>query len=171
MKNNLNARTYAPAYPSSVAVLIAGAPVLLSFSIQNDGNVALRGLVAASSDLAAVTCDPPLPAQLDVGSSIACQGSHTVSQDELEQGSNSYSFAMQAVNLVPSSDGIGTSAFVRTSLLPAVQLPGFAAVQVQLSTGSCLKPFKARESWVTASSSTSLSAQDVTDTSSPTSRS
>lgn len=109
--------------------------------------MALRGLqvVASSSDLTAVTCEPSLTTQLEVGSSMTCQGRHTVSQDELEQGTNSYSFALQATNLVPSSDGIGIVAFVRTAPLPAVQLPGFAAVQVQISTVNCSKPFKARE--------------------------
>lgn len=130
-----------------VPVSAAGNAVQLSFAIQNDGNVALRGLQLSSpSDLTTLTCTPALgdTSSLSAGSSATCHGSRAVQQEELEKVSNSYEITLQAANVDPTG-ATSTSQYSKLAALPAVQLPAVAAVQAQLVTTGCQKPFKARE--------------------------
>lgn len=131
--------------PACFAASVAGDTAQLSFSVENNGNVALRGLqFLTSSDLTSVDCSPSLAATLAVGASLTCSGSRLVSQNELEKGRNSYQLTLQAVNIDPAGASTAT-VFSRQAILPAVQLPVITTMQVTVSTANCQKSTKARK--------------------------
>lgn len=70
----------------------AGDTIAYSYDVTNDGKVLLAGPVTVTDDHASVICPNvntvgDLDASLDPGESLACSGSHTVTQADLDAGS------------------------------------------------------------------------------------
>ncbi|MGD0249217.1 MAG: hypothetical protein ABSB75_09210, partial [Candidatus Limnocylindrales bacterium] len=69
---------------SSSASLSGPATVYYRLVVTNDGTVTISGVSIADALLGTLGCTPGQPADLSVGSSMTCTGSHAVTQAELD---------------------------------------------------------------------------------------
>jgi hypothetical protein len=119
--------------------LTAGAFVQHHVTIQNSGNVALRGLTPSLAD---ITCTPSLTDPLAAGGTTVCQGVHVVTQDEVEIGVSQLSVDVTAANIVPAT-GI---TFTQQVQLASVQLTAVASFSVVFAGAStCTAATRASE--------------------------
>ena len=65
---------------------IAGTVLHYTITATNDGNVTLSGVSISDPLLGALTCTPSQPASLAPGASLACTGTYTVTQADLDAG-------------------------------------------------------------------------------------
>lgn len=115
--------------------------MVYSFTLLNIGNVALRNvsISAPAGILVNITCSSAsLPSVLVVGLSYGCEGSHTVTQEEVEAGGFQHQATVQAAG-----------GFSSTLQLIRVVVNSVPSMQVTLSSLSCNQPGQAGRAHIT----------------------
>lgn len=124
----------------------AGTTTTQTFTISNNGNVALRGLELSSGDLSSLACSPALgnpAAPLLAGASALCSGSRRFSQGDIEAGDVTHSVTAAALNTFTLSG----AAFQQAFALARVAVPNAPALTLGIAPAACISiPRKARES-------------------------
>ena len=76
--------------PITPAQFVTGAVVSYTYTITNDGNVRVTGPISINDNLVPagnLNCDPVPPSGLDLGASLICTGTYTVTADDVDLGS------------------------------------------------------------------------------------
>lgn len=113
---------------TSATYTAVGAVVPYTFTVTNSGNVTITSPITVSDDkIASVTC-PALPAGgLVPGASIACSGSYTITQADLDTGS--------VVNTATTRSGTTVSSPPTIHTLPGTQSPALSITKTASPTG------------------------------------
>jgi large repetitive protein len=76
--------------PITPSQFVTGAVVSYTYTVTNDGNVRVTSPITISDSLIAaanLSCDPVPPLGLDLGDSLICTGTYTVTSDDVDLGS------------------------------------------------------------------------------------
>jgi hypothetical protein len=113
-----------------------------TFTINNNGNVALRTLQVGGLDLATVSCldgatpvANPIP-RLAAGASVECSGVFTFIQSDIELGNAQHKTRATAINVVPATN----IAYTHTINLAPITVPNTPHLEAFIHTNTCNMP-------------------------------
>jgi hypothetical protein len=104
----------------------AGVVIPYSYTVTNNGNTTVTSAITVTDNLIpSVTCDPLLPGGLAPNASIACTGSYTTTQADVNAGS--------VTNTASATDGTTTSPTTQLTI-PASQTPSLSIAKSSTTT-------------------------------------
>lgn len=126
---------------ASSRCMTAGASITYTVNVVNKGNVNIRGMQLAVTELSSstsngiITCVdasnvPWATADLSAGGSLTCTGKYVLDQDAIEHGDLHPSINVTASNLAKSV----------TASLPAIIVPNLPSLSVSVDASTCTKP-------------------------------
>jgi hypothetical protein len=118
---------------------------MYAFSLTNDGNVAVRGVLLRAGSIN-VTCQWPAgnsTTRLDAGQHAACTGTYRLTQGDINAGGVAHNVSLTSAVRDPS--GPAGSTFATQLPMPPVTVLASPSMELQLLPALCTPPTKARE--------------------------
>ena len=106
---------------SPTAMTTVGETITYTISAKNDGDVTLTDVNISDPKVSGLTCSPALPvASLAIGATVACQGTHVVTQTDLDNSPLVNTVTATGDSIVGAATGGTAQATVTTSASPAL---------------------------------------------------